>query len=67
MSKTHLTLTKENAGAIAVLTGLIIMAILDVILLVPALNQVLNTPKNHTGQNPIDQEVVKEAIKVINP
>jgi hypothetical protein len=66
MSKTHLVLTKETGIAIAIIIGLVIMAIVDLSLLTPTLIDVLMPAKNAANQNPIDQETVKEAIKVIN-
>jgi hypothetical protein len=67
MSKTHLTLTKESAVAITVLASLILMAILNVILLMPGIVGLLIPQKGLTNQSPIDREVVKQAIKSIEP
>jgi hypothetical protein len=65
MSKTHSVLTKESAIAISVLIGLVAMTIVTIIMLAPGVVHLLTPQKTAVNQNPIDQEIVKQAIEAI--
>jgi hypothetical protein len=65
MFKTHSSLTKESGIAIGVILGMLLMAVMTVITLLPGILGLTKVEYFQAGQNPIDQETVKQAIKVI--
>ena len=67
MSKTHSALTKESAIALVVLSGLVLLVVVNAVLLAPGLISLIFPAKSSANTNPINEETVKEAIQAVSP
>jgi len=67
MFKTRLAQNKETVLAIGIFTGFLILAVINLVILVPYVLGVYGREKAQIKNNPIDTEVVNEAIKLLGP